>query len=608
MQKTKVLALSGLALCAMVLAGCGQTNTPAASSTAASSNAAASSAASSSVNDVAATTLSITGVPAVSVEGDVIDLEKYVTVAPQGVSWTVKADTDNIVVDGHKITCTDPGDWSASVTAGSNKKVRKAKGTIVSSEVKAIRDFIADADLNYSSTFIKTGTTPTVLNKTIHTTKYVGEYPDGGTTGDGYIALSDNNVYEYSIAAGVVTAKSGVASTYADFHDAFYPTMALPIAAADIIDEVDAEGINTGNAVILPAVDSYSVSNMKKICFTLGYSLYYDNASAPFSNITKLVLSFDADKQVLTLTPYTASGATAYAYTLSDIGTTKVQALDDYSASGAIPAPAYITEAKTVLDAVPSKKNYSISAAAYWTNYSTHKYVAATTAIGSTTLGAIAPEAAVSGVVDTNGAYFEDETNDTTENGTSPVVTSYQKKTGDTSGKFYKVVSDTTKGTDGTITVTADKYTATATEVTDIFASANASGLSLGTLTTTMTENARYSETGTTTSGDTYYVLDYVQDKGALEDAILEAFPLNGNLVKVMADNTWTDGYAGLAQYFTYEMVVTSTSVDFLTFVYQITPDKTTYYQYVVDITVSDIGSSTLKSVDETKITWPTVA
>lgn len=610
MQKTKVLALSGLALCTLILAGCGQTNTPAASSAAVSSTA---SSAASSAADVAATTLSVTGYPTVSVEGDVIDFSQYVTVAPENVSWSLSSENTNVVIDGHKVTFTDPGNWEVKITAGSNKKARKASGLVVSSEVKAIRDFVSAGGYNFTSTW-GTAAKPESLNKIIRTDNYYLEYPKAATDADGYIALKDGNVYQctYS-AAGVLDVKQGIFSSAADFHYYLFAGQ-LPITATEIKDEVDSDNIPTGRVVIEAGeADKYGYNNVAYIAIGLGYSQYVDSGSTAYSKVTKFVLSLDENGKNLTVVPYVGDTAVSAQYVVNAIGSSNIAALDTYSKSGDVPLPATIDGIKTPIDAaVSAKSSYKVTALATWYSVESgsFKQVSDTTATVYTasdgtkySLDSFGATAYVTGTVGSVTASFVDQM------GAGNSV-NYQKKSTETNGKFYKVTQDYTTDSSSKVTL-GDTYKAEATTIDDIWSATSAKGITIGGITPAITTAARFSDKG---SGDnngtayTYYSIDNAADSAAMAKAVDNSFPLTASPMYTTLGNVFESADEGM-EGATLDIYLFGTDELYVSFYHAVKFSATATYYYREILDLETIGTATAPTaIDEAKITWPTNA
>jgi hypothetical protein len=555
--------------------------------------------------------------PDPGVEGDVLDLDKLVTITPTNAAWSVESNSDIAVVKGHTLTLAGTGDYTLTITAGANNKKLKKTASVISSDVKDIREFVANAMYNYTTTLVRKSNSA-VVTKTIHADKYVAQFPSDGTKGSGLAVLKDNNIYGITIDGTTITPEPGIVGEGANFHY-YYVAAQLPIVASQVTDEFDSTGVSTGNVVILPAADDdgKAAANMYNLALALGYSTYVDGSSIAYSSVSKVVLSLNDDKSVLTIATYTSSGATGYFYTVSAIGASKIDAVETYATSGDLPAPAYLTDAKAILDDIPTKKNYSISAETGWSDGSSS--VDASTVLGknsegtSVTLGDLAASYSLEGVVTSTGASFKDYTHDATSDSSAPIVTSYQKKD-DTATSYMKVVQDSTKNSDGSLTPTADKYTATATTISDIFASGN-DGISLSGLTTAITEAARYSQMVDKTSYKVY-IDDAAVDNGAFAKAILNGFPLYADPLNAFFTSEYDTTKLSYESYLTYceldcfsiPSTDTAKSGTFMlrAFSYDIqNADKSKSYNYVVTIQISEIGTSTFTAIDNAKITFP---
>lgn len=606
MKKSSVsIVMAGLVACAAILSSCVPSKTVDNSATSYDSTA-------------TVTKISFSdSFPDPATEGDVIDLNKFITITPANAAWSVTSSSDIAVIKDHTLTLAGTGEYTLTVTAGANSKKLKKTATVISTEVKAIREFISTAMYNYTTTLVRKSNSA-VVNKTLHADKYTVEYPNDGTKGSGLAVLKDNNIYSFAINGTTVTPEPGIIGEGANFHY-YYVAAQLPIIASQIADEFDADGVSTGNVVILPAADDEGTAsaNMKSMALALGYSSYVDGSSIDYTKVTKVVLSLSEDKTTLSLATYTSSGATGYYYTVSGIGAVKVDALESYTATGDLPAPAYLTDAKAILDLIPAKKNYAVKAQTYWSDGT--KEVEPTTVLGknssgeTVTLADFAPNYAVVGTVTSTGASFKDYTKDGTSDGSAPIVTSYQKK--DTSATtFMKVVQDSTKNSDGTLTPTKDKYTATATTISDLFG-AGTDGISVSSLTTAITEAARYSQLVDKTTYKVY-IDDAAADSGAFAKAILAGFPIYGDPLKAFYSSVYDTSKL------TYETYLTACELDcyaipssdtaksgefrLQAFSYGIdNASKSASYNYVTVVDVAEIGTSTFTAIDNANITFP---
>lgn len=127
-----------------------------------------------------------------------LDLDKYVTVT-RVTAWSVVTESDNIVIDGHKIIGVEYGDFSATIVAGTTK--RAITGRIVSPSKIAFNQFIATVNTNYEVYSAWTG-----LNL-VAEDYYAGLYARNTETGkyifQGSMTAEDQNSYGFSVEASI---------------------------------------------------------------------------------------------------------------------------------------------------------------------------------------------------------------------------------------------------------------------------------------------------------------------------------------------------------------------------------------------------------------------
>jgi hypothetical protein len=578
------------------------------------------------------TKLDVTKIPYTFVEGQTYNIEDYVTIEPADTKWNIVSKSNNITVCGHKVTCVGVGDYGFQIIAGSSSKKKLPEGKIISAEVQGIRDFISSAEYNFSTELVKFGASAAddeKLLSVVHDDKYFF-YTYLGTDGtektDGLIVLNDNNIYEASIVNGAVVPQPGIKNSVSDWHY-YYGAMAMPLLSAQIVDEISASGDATGNVVVLPtAFNDYNENNMIDIeyCFTLMDTFDgSDNGTNAITsdnnvyNTSKLVLELREENgvQVLTLRTYKKDGsATGYGMKLYGIGTSGIQAAKDYAANGAIPAPAYITEASDKFKAVKSAKNYAITAKGEWREKTgdalsdAERKAFATAGSDGKSIFDYYPEHNTAASVTSDLYVGENKAVVDSADATKFQKTVIQKKQSDaTDTSYYKLVEDTT--TADSKTTIADTYTATKiTDFTDLWLS---NDYSAAVLTDAILDAARYgtktvNEATATTAAYTSFKINNETDSGAFAFALDRLFPLarplyNNNLDKdgaFQSDSykyifTTVDVYADKIAIEQYEGVNFGDST---------TPVVFRYYE---TMTISSIGSATATAIADANVTYP---
>lgn len=613
-MKKKSIAL-GLVVVgsALALGACGQAAQPASSNAASSETSAVSSTASSSSTGVVATKISVKTLPTTILKGDVIDLEKYVTVLPAEATWTLEAKTTNVTISGHKVTATNYGDFSVTVIAGSNSKKMAVKGNIISQGVKDIRDFIMTGDYNYTTTLQKAdGTT---VMKVIHNENYFVYYTqedDPTIAAEGLLLLkADNKIYRFTIGTdGTVSILPGVLNGVADWHN-YYGAFLMPLISTQIVDEIK-EGTPTDRIVINPtSFDDYNQNNLTNIAYVFSLMDTFDgseNGTDDITNVnnvynmTQLSLSLSADKTKLSLASYDKDGkATGYIYTLSDIGAVSANAdVATAASTGTIPPDAVLTDLKTKVAAIKTAKTYTIEGKSSWLKPD-----------GSDTLSDTSKDA-----LEAHQSTYDikAEVSDTiyhTYNLKKPDKTDPTKYAETVlqlhDGKYYEVVGDTTANTDGTLNVldtyTASPYTALASD-SDLSKSTT---FSFAGVTDALIDAGRYSQRYEVKATDTdaahvQLKIDNTVDNGALAYAINALFPMSNPIIEInttngtLQDDWYTYNFLYINIYDDKVKISSYENIDF--------GDTLGKARLSVDLTISAIGTTTAAAIDESKVTF----
>lgn len=571
----------------------------------------------SSTTGAVATKISVAALPDVMLKGDVLDLDQYVTVLPAGVSWTLENPTSNISVDGHKITLNNYGDFKVTVSAGSNKKLRSVNGNIISSKVKAIRDYLSTATYNYTTTLEKDD--GTVVMKIVHNANYFVYYTkedDTSIAAEGLLLLDkDSNIYRFTIGTdGSVSILPGILNGVSRWHD-YYGAFSMPIVGTQIIDEVK-DGTPT-EKIVMPATafDEYNMNNLTTMAYVFSLMDTIDGSENGTDDITNannvysltnlvLDLSGEGDSRKLTMESYGKDGAaTGYRYTISNIGdVSSNEKVATAAQTGAIPPEALLTEIKDRVDSIKTNKNFTIEGKSKWLKID-----------GSDTLSS-----ALKDQLEGQQATYnlKAEVSDTTYHAydLNKVDKTNDKKYAETvyqlhNGAYYKVVGDTTANTDGTVNVLDTYKASVATELKDKTSLSDSKRLSLAGITDALLNAARYSqryEIKATASEAAYvqFSINNDNDSGNFAYALNEIFPLfNDPIVALstkngeLAADWYTYTFTTLYLYADKLVIKNYENIDY--------GESIGKVRYNAEITLSASGTTTASAIDESKISFP---
>ncbi len=203
--------------------------------------------------------------------GKSLDLEKYVTVTKVD-TWSLKAETENIQIDGHTITATDYGDFKVQIIAGSTKKAYS--GTIVSADKLAFNEMVTSLSKNYTSKIYYSASVaydvvgPTYFHNdnyfsaqnVTYPTKYSVKLTDSW---NGYLIDSSDDTYSFSYTAnekdGSDPKNLNVAAGLQRPIENYYLGMELSFKATDFEEIYDADGEPLGiYKMVNRDIDDYS--------------------------------------------------------------------------------------------------------------------------------------------------------------------------------------------------------------------------------------------------------------------------------------------------------------------------------------------------------------
>jgi len=356
----KILILSASALAGLGLASCG----PEVSS----SNVTSSEESSTVV--VTTTKLSIVdeGIPYVEVNA-VVDFEQYIVCkmsdGSTGTAYTLTCASDKVTINGHKVTATEVGDYTITVTSGD--KTIRAGLTVKTKEGLEVINFLKPLAANPQNYTIDTYD----LDKTqqlvyggstyIHNPSYVaifdktniGSVDDKGEPNSTILAqLSNGNAYWGSFDS---TGKPVFAPGSASYGD-YYITGDLVLDGADFVSTFDEKGEESlsASATFTQSLLNYGMSQLPE---RYGYSysttdlLGFADTNGDDVNDTMLLLT--NVKQGEQEGYWTIAG-------LHSIGSTNMKALDDAIVDDAyLPAAITAPEVATAFDNIRTTSNFS---------------------------------------------------------------------------------------------------------------------------------------------------------------------------------------------------------------------------------------------------------
>ncbi|MCR4562695.1 MAG: hypothetical protein K5694_05805 [Bacilli bacterium] len=359
----KNLALMGLSLAALVMAGCNG-STPAASSTPAESSSETSSVESSSEEAIYASKINVNACPTEAYVGQTIDFEESVVVEPANATWEIVSSDEAIArVDGHSVTFYDPGIVTLTIQSGTKK--RNVKVTVASEEAVKVRAFFSNFEYNYhGAAYNYGGKRPTMISELYHTTNYFYMPQSGGDPAFGLIALKDGQLYFIEDFDGeTVTIKPGAQGPASNLPYYYYQMNPFDeIDVTEIVDGVDEDGIFNDTLVYKSPTTKDSNGKYPAYYIFAGTACGFNNDEL-YSGIEFRFVIDEEDEEGNPTTVYAdvySEGEDVGIRLVWDmVGSANNEVLDDYCVNGDLPAaidPAALREGAASLSAANSYK------------------------------------------------------------------------------------------------------------------------------------------------------------------------------------------------------------------------------------------------------------
>lgn len=321
--------------------------------------------------------------------GETIDYAEYISTTPEGAPITITSDSENITIDGTKVTGVGLGDYTIMIHAGS--KQRGWPGKVVSTEKAYVIDYLSTLGNNYSGYMYGYDPSdlsrPYVFSDVLHNENYSVDYRYNTAKADIVVKMGDeatpktySGTYEgYTQDAktgvvdgttGTVTLNPGITSNY-DF--TLYGTK-ITAKEADFEDVVDEEGNPVGISVSEELVDSvYTAQGINYAYWQSAFSqLLGQKLEAVYQVIPLLNADFPED-QVPTKDDYVGvSFATllpifegnqygvAVQLQLTDKGTSNIEVIDKVVEDQIEPTPLKFDAFDTKMAGLLEGKNYTI--------------------------------------------------------------------------------------------------------------------------------------------------------------------------------------------------------------------------------------------------------
>ncbi len=373
-MKRKLLALSLLAITGtLTLVSCGGES---------------SSSESSSIASVAGRIVLDTKVPAEIEVNKTLNLEDYVTVTKVD-TWSLESENDNISIDGHIIKGIDYGDFTVMIIAGTTKKAYK--GTVVSKAKMAFNEKVTALDSNYTAYTLAVGTNTsttydTSLGINFHNEKYFATQTKNNYTPTkswtGYVEAPNDVTYSMSFSANAEDGKNPtdlvVDPGMQRSLDNYYLGNPISFKSTDFTEILDKDGSPTGvYALTNRNTNDYGNTLVGDFGhFSAGLSLdsYVESYQATFwaelgenedGTLTGDIIFH------LVGTSAGQTGLLGIAIDIYDVGTTKIDVVENWLASPSYPAPYDVSSLTTVFDKMNSTKNYTVESSGYWLNANT---------------------------------------------------------------------------------------------------------------------------------------------------------------------------------------------------------------------------------------------
>ncbi len=322
--------------------------------------------------------------------GETIDYADYISTTPEGAPITITSDSENITIDGTKVTGVGLGNYTIMIHAGD--KQRGWPGKVVSADKAYVIDYLSTLGNNYSG-FIY-GYDPenltdrlSIFKDVLHNENYSVDYRyntakadivvkmgDEATpktysgTYEGYTQDSETGVVDGT--TGTVTLNPGITSNY-DF--TLFGTK-ITAKEADFEDVVDEEGNPVGISVSEELVDSvYTAQGINYAYWQSAFSQLLGQKLEAVYQVIPLISADFPEDQVPTKDDYVGvSFATllpifegnqygvAVQLQLTDKGTSHIEVIDKVVEDQIEPTPLKFDAFDTKMAGLLEGKNYTI--------------------------------------------------------------------------------------------------------------------------------------------------------------------------------------------------------------------------------------------------------